>query len=791
MSAARARLAELSVRIGGKAASLVIAGESGLPVPPFFALTSTEVEDLANDTVGAERVRERICNGLTELGGGPVAVRSSAQAEDGIHSFAGQLESRIGVSGDRAVLEAVTSVTRSVQSARLESYVTKVNAEAGSVAVFVQRSVSAVVAGAGFSRDPVTFQPEVVVEAVPGEGRSLVGGLVTPTRASFDPDTLEINELERRSDVPIPVLEEAARLTLACERLFGRPQDIEWVWDGHKIWLVQTRRLTGFEEAQVFSDTWSSEVWPGLLKPVVFDVGDIAVNAAWGRIFSAVAGRLEIDWSRMAALAASRAYFNETLLGQVLSRAGLPVNTLEIVMRGQRPCLRQGSIPRLAASMGRLLRFVLGNLRWLSHLEHELPSLAARVTDVTDDVRSCEKPALGACFARLLALLEEASYLSALTTFSMGLRSLSLRVALRAFSAAPTAAMATDSSVWTAPLRDLGEVRQMLAELPTQERAAAESGDLRRIEEVLGRTERGRTVQARMAMLLERWGHIAMVNTDFSAPAWRDEEGMLWRLAAISPLLSRPEAPPRILGTGLIGGRIIQRRSKRLQVFMQARDEVNDVLARTYDAWRLGTQKAGRVLCTEVIQEPTLVYFLRYAEMLAALSGALDEGLGRRAEERAAEYAADADISPPHRLWDLRLPPRRRMSRVDHPHAQVGEVLKGVPASAGIVVGQARVVDHFSDTADVRSGDVLVLDNADIGWTPLLAVASAVITAAGGMLSHAAVVAREFGIPAVLAVEDATLLIPDGARVSVNGSEGTVTLLRGRSTGDDSRTRES
>ncbi len=527
----------------------------------------------------------------------------------------------------------------------------------------------------------------------------------------------------------------------------------------------------------MFSDTWSSEVWPGLIKPLVFDVGDMAVNAAWGRILSTVTGPLDIEWSRMAGLAASRAYFNETLLGQVLSRAGLPVNTLEIVMRGQRPHLLQGSIPRLLASLGRLLGFVLGNLRWLSRLEHELPSLSDRIADETAAVRKHSREELGACFPRLMDLLEEAAYLSALTTFSMGLRSLSLRVALRVFSVAPTEVAVTTTSNGTAPLRHLGDIRAMVAELPQEEFAVVESGDVERIENVLARRDQGRAVLARMAALLERWGHVAMVNTDFSSPAWREEQGMLWRLAALTPVATRAEESAGMLTAGMIARRVVQRRLTRLREFMRARDDVNDVLARAYDAWRLATQKAGRLLSPEVLEEPALVYFLRYQEMLAALRGAPGEEISEQVQTRAADYATDAGLSPPHRLWDLRLPPRRRMLQAEHHPARSGDALRGVAASPGHVVGRARVVDRFSETANVRPGEVLVVGNADIGWTPLLTVVAGVVAAAGGMLSHAAVVAREFGIPAVLAVDDATLLIPDGSLVRVDGTEGTVHLL--------------
>ena len=224
---------------------------------------------------------------------------------------------------------------------------------------------------------------------------------------------------------------------------------------------------------------------------------------------------------------------------------------------------------------------------------------------------------------------------------------------------------------------------------------------------------------------------------------------------------------------------LLRREVGRLRRYVAARDSVNDTLALTYDGLRQVTRRAGELLAGDVIETTADVYYLSLDELLAALDG---DRTQRRSEvgERRAALQADADITPPHHLWGLRLPPRWRMLGTERPAGSAGE-LSGIPASGGQFVGVARIVTDLSAVPDLCSGDVLVVPHADVGWTPLFGVVGAIVTSTGGGLSHAAIVAREFGVPAVLSVADATLAIPEGSRVFVDGTEGVVRVLDGLS----------
>lgn len=781
---AGSRAAELRPRLGGKAAALVAAREVGLPVPPLVPIDVDEVESFVGGGPPRAAVAERVEAACAGLGGGPLAVRSSAQVEDGDLSFAGQFDSRLDVVGIGALHDAIDAVAASGGAARVAQYAHATSGDAGRIAVFVQQMVQARHAGVAFSRDPVTYQPEVVVEAVEGRADGLLGGVRTPTRAALDASTLEVLFLEQRDLVPPEVLRDAAQLALECERHFGAPVDVEWAHDGDQLWLVQARPLTGFDSVEIHSDTWSSEVWPGLIRPLVFDVGDTAVNAAWGRILTSISGPMEVDWRRMAAPVASRAYFNETLLGSVLTRAGLPENTLEVVGRGQRPHVREGSSVRLAASAGRLSRFLAGNARLLRHVACELPVLDARIAAAGQGTADLTRVELADRFEVLLDILEDAAHLSVLTMVSMQLRELGARAtAARLAGEGGGAAMPPVSR--SAPAEALDRLSSAVRELPQAELDAVASGEPARIAEALAASPDGRRALRTMEELLGRWGHIATVNTDFSAPTWADDPGALWCLAAASRPAAAPggeraatAADPGEAAAGGLRGRILRGRIESLAAFVAARDEVNDALARTYDALRHATRAAGALLTPALLEAEDDVYFLRYPELLDALRGEPADSLGATVAHRRSQFEADAQIAPPHRVWNLRLPPRQRMLA----HAQRAPldegVLRGIPASAGVASGRARVLNLSDSTAGLGPGDILVVGHADVAWTPVFSVVAGVVTEAGGMLCHAAVVAREIGIPAVVGVDDATRLVADGAQIRIDGSEGLVTVIK-------------
>jgi len=251
-----------AARFGGKAAGLAGLIAAGLDVPPGFALSPDALGALAAGATLGELWP------AVEALGGAVAVRSSATAEDGAsHSFAGQHLTVLGVSNKTALLAAARAVKESGEGSAAYRRAHGLS-ETVEVAAVIQRLVEPVAAGVLFTRDPVTFAHHLVVEAAFGLGEAVVQGLVTPDyacllwsgeitrRRAGEKDIALVREGDVVVERPVPehrqgefsvpdaVLVELARLAPRCEEVARGPADVEWAWDGERVWLVQCRPIT-------------------------------------------------------------------------------------------------------------------------------------------------------------------------------------------------------------------------------------------------------------------------------------------------------------------------------------------------------------------------------------------------------------------------------------------------------------------------------------------------------------------------------------------------------------------
>ncbi|WP_230990041.1 PEP/pyruvate-binding domain-containing protein [Rhodococcus oxybenzonivorans] len=230
-------LAEASERCGAKARNLGVLLRAGFRVPNGFVIP---------DPLGNPGWEREIVAALRRLDPGPFAVRSSALAEDGVErSFAGQLATTLGLTTTAEVIEAVYRSASSGSSPEAVAYAARTDREAPtSAGVIVQVMARPAAAGVLFTRHPVTGAEQVVIEAVRGLGEAVVAGTVTPE--AYLVDGAQVRVVRRRG---AQLLTTAQALTLATlgrdiERLFGRPQDIEWAIDGDDIWVLQARPIT-------------------------------------------------------------------------------------------------------------------------------------------------------------------------------------------------------------------------------------------------------------------------------------------------------------------------------------------------------------------------------------------------------------------------------------------------------------------------------------------------------------------------------------------------------------------
>ncbi len=835
-------------RSGGKGANLARLHQAGMPVPAGFVvgteayqrfvdeaglgpLVTRVAGDIAVDDADAmadasatllaafeaapvpKPLAEAIAVAWRQLGDGPVAVRSSATAEDLPRaSFAGQQDTELGVTGADQVTAAVKRCWSSLWTTRAMSYRTAQGVDHAQVAaaVVVQRMVAADAAGVLFTADPLTGRRDhVMVEAVRGLGAALVGGRATPQRWVVDGSTRAVLAAPalgaQETLLDDARLRELTDLGLRAADLFGVPQDVEWAFAGDRCWILQSRPITslfplpapvagGFAGLRVYMPL--NLVAQGMTEPF---------TPAGCAFFLAIAKRSSAYWSWR-----GRERWQADWLPVVLGRIFYDVTPLvasprlaarlSVRLRLKDPTAgaalqewvdREGArlprAPRVALGMGLsvwFLRQVPGLLeaaagaerarrRLLRHTEVELLGLQREAAEPTTPREKLEftfetlpRRAVDLVMAQLPPVyvgLAAGPLAEWLTRRWLG-SSAGLEPVRRWLPHDPTLAMGNGvaqlaeacATVGAEPSPTTPGVSEFLA---TYGHRAPD----REIDLGLARFSDDPTYVVDLVRSCLKAG-------DPGELLARQRRGAEEAAAAVDDLVTavrRRRGPMR--------ARLLRAVLSRLRGLGGLRERPKFDLVRIIALGRRQLQQVGASLVAEQrLDDADDVFFLDPADLRSALQGsALD--LRVRAASSRREY---------ERELGRRAVPRVLTSEGETlygpaaPLAPPPGTLLGTGVSPGVHEGVVRVL-RSPVGADLEPGEVLVAATTDPGWTPLFLLAGALVMEVGGAVSHGAVVAREYGIPAVANVPDATLRLRTGQRVRVDGGTGVVQVLDG------------
>jgi pyruvate,water dikinase len=765
-----------AVSVGRKALSLWWLGSQGVPVPPAVAIPSEAAARLVRgDSAGREMLRAALQRWLDP--GAWYAVRSSADVEDGeAHSFAGQFTTLLDVPPDD-LLAAIEEVA-DPHSERLAAYLERTGlTDPPHVGVIVQRMVPARAAGVAFSRNPLTGLAETVIEAVPGPGHVLVDEGVTPDR--WVRRWGEFTTAPEHPRIGEPLIREVADGVSRLAEAMGRPLDVEWASDGERLWWLQARPMTGLEGLRLYSNRIAREVLPGIIKPLVWSVNVPIVNAAWIDLLEEMVGPLGIAPEDLARSFGGRAYFDMTTLGDIFEALGMPRDSLELLLglpKGpEAPTFKPG--PGFARHLQRMPGVVRDGWqrgRWARREVHELRVAYDRVA--AQPIEGLTDAALLDRVDTLAAITRRAAYANIVVPLQMLLYNKALEACVRQAGLDPAAIdparERADRVAWD-PAPALDRLAEQAAALPEDARASLAADPLAALRDDPRLTGWATALDG----FLGHFGHLSDSGNDFSVPPWRED-----RAHVVSMALARQDATgPAAAGEGLaLAGveartlapwrpllRLLWRRAGAFRVYREA---VSSTYTRGYGLFRgtflaIGVRLVGR----DVLLTPEDVFYLELAEVRAWLTGSAPEPHVAHAlvGERRAAIEAAADLIVPELVYGDAFVPRRH-------DEVVRSTLSGYPTSRGSARGPARIVKGSADFSRVQPGDILVIPFSDVGWTPLFTRAAGIVAEAGGMLSHSSIVAREYGIPCVVSVTDATVAIPDGATLIVDGVSGLV-----------------
>jgi pyruvate,water dikinase len=811
---------------GGKACGLAGLLRFGARVPEGFAVEATCV--LLDEWTAPARaaLRDRAA-GL--LWGGAVAVRSSAAGEDSADkSFAGLFETVLDV---RTADDVLAAAERCIASGRAERVTAYAGGRVLPVGLVVQRLVDARAAGVCFTVDPAGRDGAVVIEAVAGTGDRLVSGRVQPERWRSYRSALGRWEIQRDGTGPETVLEDEELRTIAgqaaafAER-FGHPLDLEWAIDARGLFWLQARPVTAAVSPPVwvieryFEDVddgpvtvWANwnvrEVMPDPLVPLNWTLWKQVVLPSvveflfgvprWSRLYPVVAGldlvhgRVYWNMNGMLSSPFSRHLFMR-MLHVIDARAESVTKRLvsEGVLTPRRlPASSVVIVTAMLWASAKSAMRVLAALRprkTLRDLETFGAEAAARpeVSSLTDAQLLDEMTLLDTPSAEPLRKGMQA----------MGLGMAFFAAAQHAFRGEPDARRLLAAGIAGNPTTEISlgvdalvEAARPVASLFAESLPTADL--LHRLEATPDAAAWIREWRA----FLARYGQRCPGEFDIATPRWAEDPTMIVDLvraglrasasgnAAVGSRLERLARERRAAVDAAAARASWHRRrwlrllARMVELYMPLREAPKHYAMFVFQRMRLAALELGARLVTRgVIDSRDDVFFLEWAEVQE-----LAHGRGTDREHRPRVRARREAFTL------FRAQPAPDFLRSDGVPVQEDEkpvepgVLQGVGASAGRASGPVRVLSA-PDPSAMNDGDVIVVEFADPGWTPLFPRARAVVMEVGGAMCHAAVIARELGIPAVFGVKGATRLLKDGEQVTVDGDHGKVTTGANRGT---------
>jgi rifampicin phosphotransferase len=789
---------------GGKGAGL---GEltriEGVRVPAGFCVTTAAFERVVTPAIGLpgrdHGAIRRTIEGL-EMPGDLVAavtealgrhgaqaayaVRSSATAEDTpTASFAGQQDTYLNVRGAAAIIEHIVRCWASLFTERAVVYRQRNGFDHRKVhmAVVVQRMVPATASGVLFTADPISGNRTVAtVDAVPGLGEALVSGLVNPDAFKVRHDEV-VERRSTRSTLTDEQVRALVRLGRRIEAHFGRPQDIEWCLSGDGFQIVQSRPITTLFPVppsddgrhHVYLSVGHQQMMTDAMKPLGISIWQLTAMApmleAGGRLFVDATGRLAAPAGRAAFLDlvgrgdplirdALETVLDRGFVAEVPDAGSAPARGADSALETD-PAIVTGLIERSQASLDRLrhdIRDKTGPALFDFLLEAFQEHKRLLVDPLSIQVIMAGMGATWWLNDHLQEWLGERNAADTLTlsapnnvTSEMGLALLAVADAIRPYPEV------------IALLRGAKD-DSFLDELPDGPRHA---------------------VQA----YLDRYGMRCAGEIDITRPRWserpatlvplildniklfepgagkqRFEQGRRAAEAKRQDVLDRLRAQPG----GAEKAEETERMIDRLRTFIGYREYPKYAIISRYFVYKRALlAEAGRFVERGALAEKEDIFYLTFQE----LRDGWDDHLVQKRKDEFRWYRA---LTPPRVLTSEGEAIMGAYRRDDVP---VG-ALVGLPVSAGTVEGRARVILDMAE-ADLEAGDILVTAFTDPSWSPLFVAVAGLVTEVGGLMTHGAVIAREYGLPAVVGVDGATRLIADGQRIRVHGAEGYVEIL--------------
>lgn len=796
---------------------------------------SAKIRRAIEETVIPPEIAEAVTRHLTELGERDAyAVRSSATAEDlATASFAGQQDTYLNIMGKDAILSHISKCWASLFTDRAVIYRLQNGFDHNKVflSVVIQKMVFPEAAGIMFTADPITMNRRVTsIDASFGLGEALVSGLVNADNykvrdgriidkkisakklaiyalkeGGTEEKKVEADRQNRQTltDGQILELEKAGR---RIEAYFGSPRDIEWCLYGNEFFIVQSRPVTTLYPVpdvqdgknHVYMSFSHQQMMTDAMKPLGISFFQSQFDEV---LLTEIGGRLYFDLAHDLSSPIGR----KVMLATLGKLDPLVLNAVKNLIKREnfvKSLAREGkgftSLSKGYFSLGLLVQIIkIPHRNDPSMVRTLMAQNETSIQELRQRIASLSGDELFIFINEKQKQLKKAVYdpQSMGMVYAGTLASVWINKSMEKWLGEKNAADLLSKSVANNITSEMGLELLDVADVVRQYPAVMEyfkHADDKTFFEDLARLEGGNTVVKSIGAFLEKYGIRCSGEIDITRPRFneqptalipmilsniknfnpgahntRTEQGRLEAKQKEQDLLNRLEKLP--------GGKQKAQKAREkisiLRNFIGYREYPKYIMMGQYWIIRQALLKeADRLVQKGVIREKEDIYYLSLEELREVVgTNRLDYSIITKRKE---EYEVYAKLTPPRIMTSE--------GEIVSGEYDTGNIpkgaLAGVPASSGTYEGRARIVLRMEDAA-LEEGDILVTTFTDPSWTPVFVSIKGLVTEVGGMMTHGSVVAREYGLPAVVGVENATKLIKDGQKIRINGSEGYVEIL--------------
>ena len=798
---------------GGKAYHLSKMMRAGYPVPKGFVISTKAFEDFAiTKTTFTAEFLDKLKSELNSIGAEKYMVRSSAIGEDSVdNSFAGQLSSFISSSNQEDITENIYKCWDSYFNENVKIYQQKTGKKLNGMAVIVQTLIEPDYAGVIFTRNP-NNETEMLIEFVEGHAEKLVSGEVIPE--SF---TLPIH-LENTSKMAIP-FEAGAKYAKTLEAFYGFPLDIEWAIKNGIFHIVQARAITTNAKSKkiYWSNTNVNENYPDAITPLLYSIArDSYYNyfKNLSKLFfipDAKIAELESAYTNVISAFGCKMYYNMSSIHEILSASPFS----ETLTKSFNNFVGYSESDKNKNNVGLRdkLKFIRSVYRFDSQLEKTVSDFEKLVLNYSEKVNAAISfNDLQLCFHAFIEIRMHSWYKASLADFFAMLYHGVLGKYCQKFYGDDADGIhnkliqAIPGLISSVPIVLIHKIKIALRNdgVAYPRFNALNAADFYTwLNDASNKSE----VKILINDYIQNWGYRCSGELMLTAKNYCEEPERFIEL--LKQYDSLPDSDPEKLIASKFEERntIIKNFKKRIYAkngilfplsFLQigilnvliklaskgisARERVRFKQALVYFKFKQILNKTGiEFQKRNFINHHDDLLYLRYQEIteLFSSSDMLSGNMNERIATVKSEFDKNKNIVFPDDFSsnlgeypDAENIKKQNISTNDHENS-----IKGLSVCGGIVKGRAKVLDSVMEASKLQMGDILVTRQTDPGWVVVFPLISGLIVERGGMLSHGAIVSREFGIPAIVGVEEATRRIKDNDLILLNAFTGEITFV--------------